>query len=219
MRSQLVSEVTLPYALETGTGELRSSRTEGNHPLSPVNKVLERAESVRKAGSGWLVRCPLPDHGQGCGDRNPSASVSEGDDGRALVRCMAGCETEAVVAAWSLSMSDLFESRNKEVCGYTPRDDTATLQRCTLEAYAEAKRLPVEYLKTLGLRDAKYQGSRAVRIPYYSSGGSEMAVRFRLALEKSGGGDLRFKWRSGSKAPSTVWSDWREPARLDTWCW
>ncbi len=181
--------------------------------MRPVHKILERAEGVRKAGSGWLVRCPLPDHGQGRGDRNPSVSVSEGDDGRALVKCKAGCETEAIVAAWGLSMSDLFQSRNeltggnvarpraggKIVSGYTPCDDAATLQRCTLEGYAEVKRLPVEYLKTLGLRDAKYQGSQALRIPYHSPDGSETAVRYRLALEKSGEGDLRFKWRSGSK--------------------
>ncbi len=213
-RGQPISEVTLPYALETGTGEIHSIGTKGDRPLRPVYKVLKRAEHFRKAGSGWLVSCPLPDHGRGRGDRNPSVSVSEGDDGRALVSCKAGCATEAVVAAWSLSMSDLFESHDglvggnaarpgacgKKVSGYTHRDNTATLQRCTLEGYAEAKRLPVEYLKALGLRDAKYQGSQAVRIPYYSPDGAETAVRFRLALEKSGGGDLRFKWRGGSKA-------------------
>ncbi len=172
--------------------------------LRPVDKVLSRAEGVREVGSGWLVRCPLSDHGQGRGDQNPSVSVSEGNDGRALVNCKAGCETEALLEAWSLSMSDLFESRNghagaKNVFGYTPRDNTATLQRCTLEEYAEAKRLPVDFLKKLGLRDAKYQGSEALRIPYYSPDGSETAVRFRLALKKSDEGDLRFKWRTGSK--------------------
>jgi hypothetical protein len=181
--------------------------------MRPVEKVLEKAEGVRETGAGWLVSCPLPGHGQGRGDRNPSVSVSEGDDGRALVSCKAGCETEAIVAAWTLSMSDLFDSRNgrtgtrpsgnadgrNKVFGSTPRDNTATLQRCTLAEYARAKRLPVEFLKKLGLRDAKYQGSQAVRIPYYSPDGSETAVRYRLALEKSGEGDLRFKWRSGSK--------------------
>jgi len=180
--------------------------------MKPVGKVLERAEDVRETGSGWLASCPLPDHGLGRGDRNPSVSVSEGDDGRVLLSCKAGCETEALVEAWGLSMSDLFENRNgrtgavgvrpgggHKVFGSNPRDGTATLQRCTLEEYAEAKKLPVAHLKGLGLRDAKYQGSQAVRIPYHSPDGSETAVRYRLALEKSGEGDLRFKWRSGSK--------------------
>ena len=177
--------------------------------MRQADRILERAEGVRETGFGWLVRCPLPDHGRGRGDRNPSVSVSEGDDGRVLVSCKAGCETEAVVAAWSLSMSDLFESRNghrgvvaggrERMFGYTPGENAATLQRCTLAGYAEAKRLPVEFLKKLGIRDAKYQGSEALRIPYYSPDGSERSVRFRLALEKSGEVDLRFKWRSGSK--------------------
>ncbi len=35
--------------------------------MRPVDKVLERAEGVRETGSGWLARCPLPDHGQGRG--------------------------------------------------------------------------------------------------------------------------------------------------------
>ncbi len=229
-RGQLSSGATLPYAPEVGDRKIHSLGLEGDRPLRPVDKVLERAESVRKAGSGWLVRCPLPDHGQGRGDRNPSVSVSEGDDGRVLVSCKAGCATEAVVAAWSLSMSDLFERRNglaggnaarpgagsKEVSGYTPRDNTATLQRCTLEGYAEAKRLPVEYLKELGLRDTTYQGSQALRIPYYSPDGSETAVRYRLALEKSGEGDLRFKWRGGSVCYRTIGRSRRSPATRRT---
>lgn len=80
--------------------------------MRPVDRVLERANNVRKAGSGWLVSCPLPNHGQGYGDRDPSVSVTEGDDGRALVNCLAGCETEAVVKELGLSMADLFERRN-----------------------------------------------------------------------------------------------------------
>jgi Protein of unknown function (DUF3631) len=172
--------------------------------MRPVEKILERAGGVRKIGSGWLVSCPCPDHGQGRGDKNPSVSVSEGDDSQALVSCKAGCETETVVAAWGLSMSDLFEGRDErdggeKVFGQTPRDDTATLQRCRLAEYAEAKKLPVEFLKKLRLRDAKYQGSQTVRIPYHATDGSETAVRFRLALEKSSEGDDRFRWRSGSK--------------------
>ena len=201
--------------------------------MKPVGKVLERAEDVRETGSGWLASCPLPDHGLGRGDRNPSVSVSEGDDGRVLLSCKAGCETEALVEAWGLSMSDLFENRNgrtgavgvrpgggHKVFGSNPRDGTATLQRCTLEEYAEAKKLPVAHLKGLGLRDAKYQGSQAVRIPYHSPDGSETAVRYRLALEKSGEGDLRFKWRSGSKTSLYGLERLEEArARPDTWRW
>jgi putative DNA primase/helicase len=50
----------------------------------------------RRNGKGWLVSCPCPNHGSGRGDRNPSLSVTDGDDGRLLLRCFAGCEFEDV---------------------------------------------------------------------------------------------------------------------------
>jgi putative DNA primase/helicase len=46
----------------------------------------------RRNGGGWLVSCPCPNHGKGRGDRSPSLSVSDGDDGRLLLRCFAGCD-------------------------------------------------------------------------------------------------------------------------------
>lgn len=167
----------------------------------PVDLVLERATNARKAGAGWLVSCPLPEHGQGRGDTNPSVSVDVGNDGQALVNCRAGCETENVVSGWGLEMKHLYEhnGHKKEFRSY-PSKTTATVQPCNLENYAEAKGLPVEFLQNQGLRDQKYQGALAVRIPYRGVDGAENAVRFRIALEKSAEGDDRFRWRTGSKA-------------------
>ena len=170
--------------------------------MRPVDKVLERAANVRKAGEGWLLGCPVSGHGKDRGDKNPSVSLTEGDDGRALVRCKAGCETETVVSAWGLTMADLFELSNghrKKSFSYPPKT-TATLQPCNLQNYAASKQLPVEYLKQLGLSDRNYQGKPAVRIPYFDENGEEIAVRFRIALEKTEEGDDRFRWRTGSKA-------------------
>jgi hypothetical protein len=70
--------------------------------VSVAEKVLERLEQVRRAGGGWVARCPAHK------DRSPSLSVREGADGRVLVYCHAGCRTEDVVAAIGLSMRDLF---------------------------------------------------------------------------------------------------------------
>jgi hypothetical protein len=168
----------------------------------PIDKVLERSANARKAGDGWLVSCPLSGHGRGRGDKNPSVSVTEGDDGRALVRCKAGCETEAIVSAWGLTMADLFEptDSHEKKSSVIPPKTTATVQPCNVENYAALKRLPVEFLKSLGLTDRNYQGKPAVRIPYVGVDGEEIAVRFRTALEKSEEGDDRFRWRAGSKA-------------------
>ena len=173
--------------------------TAPGRPVKPVEKVLEGLEGAEKNGAGWKARCPAHD------DREPSLSVHEGDDGRVLLRCFAGCETADVAAALGLEMKDLF-GRNHDSSGggggpYTPPRTTATAQPCNLENYAAAKGLPVEFLERLGLRNMHYTGTPALRIPYRSVEGSEVAVRFRTALTKGENGqDDRFRWRKGSKA-------------------
>jgi hypothetical protein len=171
--------------------------------MRPLEKVLDRLEGVRQCNGSWKALCPAHD------DREPSLSVSEGDDGRALIKCFAGCEASQVVAELGLKMSDLFESTNgdRKKFGSTPPKTTATVQPCSLENYAQAKWLPVEYLKRLGLSDRMYQGRPAVRIPYRTEGGEEGAVRFRIALEKYEEGDARFKWHTGSK--TMLYGLWR----------
>jgi hypothetical protein len=160
--------------------------------MRPVEKVLDRLEGVREFNGSWKALCPTHD------DREPSLSVKEGDDGRALLKCFAGCENPDIVSALGLEMGDLFERRNghRKKLVSTPRKQ---LQPCNLKTYAEVKRLPVEFLRRLGLTDRKYQGREAVRIPYRTKSGEEDAVRFRVGLEKSEEGDDRFRWRTGSR--------------------
>jgi hypothetical protein len=75
-------------------------------PPPPVKRVLEALERVhaapRRSGGCWVARCPA--HADG----TPSLSISEGLDGRVLIKCHAGCATEAVLAALGLSYRDLF---------------------------------------------------------------------------------------------------------------
>ena len=73
--------------------------------------------------------------------------------------------------------------------------DQEGLRACTLEAYAEAKGLPVDFLRSLGLSDAKYADAPAVRMPYVDADGHEQAVRFRISLD----GDDKFRWKKRSK--------------------
>lgn len=68
----------------------------------PIETVLERLDGVRKTGGAFKARCPSH------ADRSPSLSIKEGEDGRVLLHCFAGCEVAAVVAALKLHMSDLF---------------------------------------------------------------------------------------------------------------
>ena len=79
------------------------------------------------------------------------------------------------------------------------RSATPLQRACTLEAYAEAKKLPVEFLRELGLMTVGYMGKKAVRMPYLTEDGQEGAVRMRVALDKTERGDNRFRWRKGSR--------------------
>jgi hypothetical protein len=73
---------------------------------APVPLLLERLQAVKARAAGhWQARCPAH------ADLTPSLSVSEGDDGRALVHCHAGCSPEAICAAVSLASRDLFPAR------------------------------------------------------------------------------------------------------------
>ncbi len=153
--------------------------------MRPLDLVLERAANSRQVGAGWLVSCPLPNHGQGRCDRDPSLSVTESDDNCALVNCQAGCDTEAIVAAWGLKMSDLFVSRNGHMGGgsYPSSKTGSTDQPCTLENYAEYVQLPAEFLKGLGLREYRHLGEPAVSMPYLDESGEEVLLtRSRVSL-------------------------------------
>ncbi len=76
---------------------------------------------------------------------------------------------------------------------------------CTLERYAKAKALPVDFLSGLGLLDTKKHGKPALKIPYHDEVGNEAAIRYRLTLKK-GQKDNRFQWRSGDKTmPYGLW--------------
>jgi hypothetical protein len=69
--------------------------------------ILSRVEGAREVAPGrWRARCPA--HG---GHNRNTLAVSEGDDGRVLMHCFAGCEVSRVVAAIGLELHDLMPPR------------------------------------------------------------------------------------------------------------
>ena len=92
--------------------------------MKPVEKVLDKLDGTRESNGSWKALCPAHE------DREPSLSVTEGDDGRALLKCFAGCDTENIVGALGLEMKDLFEQPNghKKVFRNIPPKMTATVQ-------------------------------------------------------------------------------------------
>jgi hypothetical protein len=74
---------------------------------APLDDVLSRLSGVKKSGDEFIARCPAHD------DRRPSLSVAEGDDGRVLLYCHAGCSIDAIVGALGLTLADLFPARER----------------------------------------------------------------------------------------------------------
>jgi hypothetical protein len=73
----------------------------------PTSAVLARLSAIRPTPSGWVAKCPSHD------DNQPSLSISEGEDGAALVFCHAGCTTDAIVGALGLTLADLFPTGDR----------------------------------------------------------------------------------------------------------
>ena len=46
-------------------------------------------------------------------DRKPSLSINIGNDGRVLLHCFAGCDTESILAAVGMTFTDLYPERPK----------------------------------------------------------------------------------------------------------
>ncbi len=67
-----------------------------------INNVLQHLSKVKKTSKGFQALCPAHT------DKSPSLSIREGDDGRILLHCHAGCTAEAVVASIGLKLSDLY---------------------------------------------------------------------------------------------------------------
>jgi hypothetical protein len=159
---------------------------------SPLDDILAGLQGVKRSGDGYVALCPAHD------DHEPSLSVTAASDGSVLVHCHGGCSAEAVMAAIGLELSDLFPAEGKprrKKRRQADKSKTSTAQGgCTIAQLAEAKLIDETFMAEHGWRDMSYLGAPAVRIPYLSAAGSEVAVRFRIALSIND----RFRWRKGS---------------------
>lgn len=92
-------------------------------PLETFIAALgSRGLTVRgSAERGYMAQCPAHD------DRTASLSISEGDDGRALIYCHAGCSTESILWPLGLEQRDLFQRDDDR--HPTHRRSTATTKR------------------------------------------------------------------------------------------
>lgn len=75
--------------------------------MTPVENLLQRLKKVRGRNGSWTACCPAHD------DKGPSLSVRETPDGRVLLHCFAGCETQSVVESVGLGFQDLYPPEEK----------------------------------------------------------------------------------------------------------
>jgi hypothetical protein len=136
-----------------------------------------------------MARCPAHD------DNEASLSITE-KEGKILLHDFGGCPIEAVCRAIGLELNDLFAGKQSAGVSSSRYCNTATL---TLAQYADAKRLPIDFLQSLGLTESHRRHETAVRIPYRDQRGVEVAIRYRTALSKGPAGDNRFRWNKGAK--------------------
>ena len=72
-----------------------------------LEEILWFLKDVTGSGKQYSAKCPAHD------DRKASLSVSEGEDGRILLNCHAGCSAEEICGALGIKVSDLFSKRSE----------------------------------------------------------------------------------------------------------
>jgi hypothetical protein len=175
-----------------------------------LEDILAKIPNVKQTGDHWIGDCPAPGH------KTPTGHLTLAEAGdKALVTCQGGRHSYQDICQAlefdSLNYSDKNgkctdgDISNGNTCySVTPPSNriqntvtlikTQSVMGITVQQIAEAKRLPTEFLRTLGLTDFKYCGQISIKIPYYSESGSEEAMRYRTALT----GENRFRWKKGS---------------------
>jgi hypothetical protein len=137
--------------------------------MTPTEVLLARLPDARKAGNGWSARCPAHD------DRRASLSIAQGDDGRALVECHAGCATSAIMAAVGLKLADLFPPKTGSASSRNGKHTTGG------RSFAAAKDAVAELERRHGRRSAMWT--------YHDARGKPVGVVVRW--DRPDGKDIR----------------------------
>ena len=166
----------------------------GGDALATIQEFLALLKDVKQNGSGFMAKCPVHDDWEG------SLAISEGDDGRILLNCFAGCETRDIVAAVGLKMKDLFVDASSWNSGLRKQNHSTSSSAITIEQLAKDKGLPVDFLSFY-----TEQIPFGVKIIYKTiSGKPASRQRLRIALSAKDGS----RWTKGSGKP-ILYGVWR----------
>ncbi len=148
----------------------------------PVELVLSRLPDAKRAGQEWKARCPAHE------DRTPSLSIGQGEDGRALLFCHAGCPVESIVSALGLSLANLM-----------PGDKTPDPRPALGVSVPSPVSPPQIYTKAQDAVDhlERRNGSRTEMWTYHDAQGEPVGLVLRW--DRPGGGkDIRPVSRNGT---------------------
>lgn len=67
-----------------------------------LDNLLSRLEKVKGRNGNYVACCPAH------GDKNPSMTIKETEDGKILMHCFAGCSVAEITGAIGFDLSDLF---------------------------------------------------------------------------------------------------------------
>ena len=90
--------------IQKPSGETAQENTRPNYTTSNIDLILSKLHKVRQTSHGQYTSC-CPAHG----DRNPSFMIRD-DQGKILLRCLAGCDLYDILSALGISITDLFPS-------------------------------------------------------------------------------------------------------------
>ena len=108
--------------------------------MTPLDLVLERLGKYERRNGYYMASCPAHE------DPKASLSVSEGDDGCALLNCFVGCETSDIVATLGLEMRDLFPpTTDGHRSGYREAGGRPTATWCIRDVKGELQAVHVRF--------------------------------------------------------------------------
>lgn len=167
-----------------------------------VSKLLARLDGAKRSGAGWRARCPNGDH------HNATLSITASrDGGPPLLHCFAGCGYAEIMAAIEARQRRGSRATARRPRRRSRRRDPVNLAipHITLAALAEARNLPIEFLRSLGLRDLPFK--TGIEIPYRDEQGNLLLLKRRhyltLTDDEQRAGLVKFRWPWGK--PSMVY--------------
>jgi len=164
---------------------------------TPVANLVTRL-NARRSGRGWIAKCPAHD------DHEPSLSISEGADGRALVKCHAGCTLDAVLSALGMTQRDLFPAKNPQPTGNSadtpvrlkvkrkdeqPFDWRACVEAFTdkhVESLAKWRGYSIEFCRWLKESSLVGLYDGCIAFPVHDRAGKAVAAHYRAKTGRSG---------------------------------